>query len=174
MITKTAGDIMVPLDQYPHIPYWFTLRQAIAALEKSVLEIGGRQSLPRALLVFDEKYQLMGMAGRRDILRGLEPSFMEKRKHRPQRQMFDVAIDPNLADLSFGREVEVLRSQAGQQVAEIMSPIKATSDFDDSLTKVVAAMLSHDLTMMPVLKEGRVVGIVRSVDIFHEVAKLLL
>jgi CBS-domain-containing membrane protein len=174
MNTKTAGDIMIPLDQYPHIPYWFTLRQAIAELEKSVLEINGRQSLPRGLLVFDEKYQLMGVARRRDILRGLEPKFLGKREHRHERVMFEVDIDPNLADLSFGREVEVLREQSQRQIGEVMTPIAATADYADSLTKVIATMLSHDLTMLPVTKDGKVVGVVRSVDVFHEVANLLL
>ena len=32
MEAKRAGDIMIPLDRYPHIPHWFTLRQAIAEL----------------------------------------------------------------------------------------------------------------------------------------------
>lgn len=174
MTTKTAGDIMVPLDQYPHTPYWFTLRQAIAELEKSVLEVHGRQSLPRALLVFDEKYRLMGVAGRRDILRGLEPRFLGKQKRHHERVLFDVDVDPNLADLSFGREVEVLREQAGKQISEVMIPIETTVDYSDSLTKVIAAMLNHDLTMVPVLKEGKVVGVVRTVDVFHEVADILL
>ena len=54
-----AGDFMIPLDKYPHIPYWFTMRQTIAELENSELDINGRKSLPRVVLVFDEKYQLM-------------------------------------------------------------------------------------------------------------------
>ena len=62
MEMKRAGDIMIPLDEYPHLPYWFTLRQATVELEKSEVEIDGRKSLPRAVLIFDEKYQLMGMA----------------------------------------------------------------------------------------------------------------
>ena len=27
---KRAIDVMIPLEDYPHIPYWFTLRQAMA------------------------------------------------------------------------------------------------------------------------------------------------
>ena len=79
MEMKRAGDIMIPLDEYPHLPYWFTLRQATVELEKSEVEIHGRKSLPRAVLIFDEKYQLMGMARRRDIMRGLEPEFLMSR-----------------------------------------------------------------------------------------------
>ena len=76
MATKRAGDVMIPLEKYPHIPHWFTIRQAVAEMKKSVLEIGGQKSLPRSLLVFDEKYHLLGTVRRRDILRGLEPKFL--------------------------------------------------------------------------------------------------
>jgi len=70
MAFKEAGDFMIPLDEYPHIPYWFSLRQTIAELENAELDIEGKKSLPRWVLVFDEKYQLMGTVRRRDILRG--------------------------------------------------------------------------------------------------------
>ena len=33
MESKTAGDFMIPLDKYPHIPYWFTMREAIAIIQ---------------------------------------------------------------------------------------------------------------------------------------------
>jgi predicted transcriptional regulator len=35
-------------------------------------------------------------------------------------------------------------------------------------------MLLKDLNLLPVLKEGSVVGVVRSVDVFREIAKLVL
>ena len=73
MENKHVADIMIPLDNYPHIPYWFTLRQAIVEMQNFQLEVEGKKSLPRVLLVFDEAYQLLGTARRRDIMRGLEP-----------------------------------------------------------------------------------------------------
>jgi hypothetical protein len=35
-------------------------------------------------------------------------------------------------------------------------------------------MLTQDLNLLPVLKDHKVVGVVRSVDVFHEVASLLI
>ena len=32
---KTAKDLMIPLEDYPHIPYWFTIRQAMAILREA-------------------------------------------------------------------------------------------------------------------------------------------
>ena len=48
MATKNAGEVMVPIEVYPHIPYWATLREAVEKLEESILEAHGKSSLPRA------------------------------------------------------------------------------------------------------------------------------
>ena len=44
-------DIMIPLDNYPHIPYWFTLRQAMVEMQNFQLDINGKKSLPRLVPV---------------------------------------------------------------------------------------------------------------------------
>ncbi len=174
MEMKRAGDIMVPLDEYPHLPYWFTLRQATAELEKSEVEIHGRKSLPRAVLIFDEKYQLMGMARRRDIMRGLEPEFLMGRPVESRKTLFDVKVDPNLSEFSYDKLLNGIRRQAERPIGDVMRPIVVTVDVEDHLGKVIYEMVDRGLSILPVLKEGKVVGVVRSVDAFHEIAEILL
>ncbi len=174
MDTKCAGDIMIPLEDYPHIPYWFTLRQAIAAIEKSEISFRGKKSLPRALLVFDEKYQLTGIVRRRDILGGLEPSFLAKKPTAGERKLFDVDVDPDLAELSFAKDIESIKERAEVHISEVMAPIIGTVNHGDHLSKIIYVMLSKDIHLLPVTKNGKVVGVVRSVDVFNEVADLLL
>jgi CBS domain-containing protein len=171
---KRAADIMIPLDKYPHVPYWFTLRQAIAEFEKSEFDIHGRKSLPRVVLVFNEAYELLGMARRRDILRGLEPEFLLGKPLDARKEMFDVKVDPNLSELSYEKLLEGIRKRAERPVSEVMLPIQATVDADDHLIKVIYEMVDNNVSQLPVLQEGRVVGVVRSVDAFHEIALLLL
>src|SRR5665811_1300552 len=84
---KNVKELMIPLEDYPHIPYWFTLRQAMAIVRETAIKYEG-QFEPRAVLVFDEKYQLMGMLTLRDIIKGLEPRFMHETAL--------VKADPNL------------------------------------------------------------------------------
>src|SRR5574340_1007771 len=74
---KKVKDLMIPLEDYPHIPYWFTLRQAMAIVREAAIKFEG-QFEPRAVLVFDEKYQLMGILTLRDIITGLEPKFLQE------------------------------------------------------------------------------------------------
>ena len=172
MKLKTAGEIMIPLDQYPHLPYWFTLRQAIAEMEQSEFDVGGRKSLPRVVLVFDEEYRMLGIVRRRDILRGLEPTFLSQPTEGARE--FKELRDPNLAEVSFDRLVDGIRERAERPVRDVMLPIKATADFDDHIMKLIYVMVANDLHLLPVLKDGSVAGVVRTVDVFHEVAQLLL
>jgi len=174
MEAKRAGEIMIPLDQYPHIPSWFTLRQAIAELRASQIEVRGRMSLPRAVLVFNKAYELLGIVRRRDILRGLEPSFLAGESVEYKRRLFDVEVDANLSDFSSERMVREIRAQAERPVSDVMVPITTTVRWDDPITKIIYEIVKNDLSLVPVLKDGRVVGVVRSVDLLNVVAEIVL
>jgi CBS-domain-containing membrane protein len=173
MKSTTAGEIMIPLDKYPHIPHWFTLRQAMVEMESSELEINGRKSLPRVVLVFDEKYQLLGMVRRRDILRGLEPQYMLGKPGGEHSNSTGIEADPALTEVFSDEILKGVKDRAEKPVSEVMIPICGTVDFADHIAKVVYEMNANRFSLLPVLKEGRVVGIVRTVDVFHEFAKLL-
>lgn len=171
MDAKVVRDIMIPLEEYPHIPYWFTLRQAVAEMENSQLESDGRKSLPRGVLVFDERYRLLGLVRRRDILRGLEPEFLSPQESKPP---FEQAVDVNPGKPTFDSIASGVRERAERPVSEVMQPVKASVQADDDLIKVVHQMTTNDLSFLPVLEGSKVVGVVRSVELFHEFAKLVL
>ena len=174
METKRASDLMIPLSEYPHMPYWFTLRQAMATLRSSRIEVEGKVSLPRAFLVFNEAYELLGVVRRRDILRGLEPRFLERKRRTHPRKLFDVKADPDYFELADGKVTSQIRERAERPVGEVMQPIKITLQHDDHLMKIIYEMVENNLSMIPVLRDGSVVGVVRSVDVLDEVSKLVL
>jgi CBS-domain-containing membrane protein len=174
MVFKKAGDFMIPLDSYPHIPYWFTLRQTIAELENAEIVVKGKKSLPRWVLIFDEKYQLMGTVRRRDILRGLEPEFLLKKPLEVRKSLFDVKIDPDLSELSYDKMLEGMRKQSERPVSEVMLPIRATVDAEDHMIKVIYEMVDNNVSMVPVLENNKIVGVIRSVDLLHEVVTMVL
>jgi CBS-domain-containing membrane protein len=170
---KTAEEIMIPMDEYPHVPYWFSLRQTMAVMEKSEFEINGKKSLPRFVLVFDEEYQLMGIARRRDILRGLEPEFLAEKPLQYRKKLFDIKVDPNLSELSFDKLLKGVRERAERPVSEVMRPIQATVNFDDHIIKVIYELVSTNISLVPVIKENKIIGVVRSVELFNEISKLI-
>lgn len=170
---KTIGEIMVPLEQYPSVRDNATLKEAIAVIESAQIEMGQRKSLPRGLLVFDEIGVFVGYVRRRDIMRGLEPRFLVSRPLDYRKKLFDVPIDPNLSEVSYDHLVKGIREQSNLPVSDVMRPIEAMLDADDHLMKAVYEMVSLDVSPIPVLKDGKVVGVVRTVDVFHELAELL-
>lgn len=174
MLTRRAGNIMIPIEKYPNIFHTCTLRQAAEMMEAASLMVAGRKSLPRALIVFDEEYHPLGTVRRRDILRGLEPKFLRTMSLPHRKQMFEIDVDPNLVDFSRGKIGKAIQEQAEQHVSDVMRPIVTTVDYSDHLAKVIYKMLKMDLCLIPVLKDGKVVGVVRSVDVFHEVADILV
>ena len=170
MNEKLVRDIMVPLDEYPCIPGSYTLRDAIIEMGVQILR-EKQLSLPRVALIFDDDFsELLGMLRRRDIMRGLEPRFLAGGSPDYQRKLFNVTIDPNLAELSHDRIVAGIRKRAGRLVREFMIPIKATIDHDDHIMKAVYEMVDQNTSLLPVLKNSSVVGVVRSVDILSEIA----
>jgi CBS-domain-containing membrane protein len=173
METKKAGEIMVPLDRYPHIPYWFTIRQTIAEMETAEISKGGKTSIPRVLLVFDEAYRLMGFVRRRDILRGLLPSFFAESKSHLS-SMFDLEVDPNLSEVFSGDGADQMRELAEKQVSSIMNPIVHIVDHEDHLLKVIHDIVVNNYYMLPVSKDGKIVGVIRTMDAMHHIASVVL
>ena len=54
-----------------------------------------------------------------------------------------------------------------------MQRIQVTVNFDDHFIKVISQMVNSDLSLLPVVKEGEVAGVIRTVDLFHELMKLM-
>lgn len=172
-IMKRVDEVMIPLDRYPSVQADETLLDAIEVIEGSQLEVGRRRSLPRVLLVLEDHDSLVGILRRRDIMRGLLPRFLVSEPMDYQKKLFDVAVDPNLSELPFDRLVTGIRQQAMRPVREVTQPVKATLRPDDHLMKAVYEMVSMNVSLIPVVQEDRVLGVIRSVDVFHELAEML-
>lgn len=170
---KRVRDIMVPIHLYPSVRDNSTLREAVAVIENAQLEVKFRKSLPRVLLVFDGIDVLVGTVRRRDIMRGLEPKFLVSKPLEYRMKLFDVQVDPNLSDLYFDRVVDGVREQADRPVSDVMRPIDTILTADDTLLKALYELVSYDLSLIPVVEEGQLVGVVRSVDAFQALADML-
>lgn len=172
-VMRSVKEVMIPVDKYPSVRDNATLREAIVKIEKAQLEVELRKSLPRVLLVFDEINVLVGTVRRRDIMRGLEPKFLLSKPLEYKKKLFDIAVDPNLAELSYDRVVGGIRDQANRPVSDVMRPIEGILDADDHVMKAVQEMVALDVTLIPVLESRRLIGVVRSVEVFHELAQLV-
>ena len=171
MNPKTARDIMVPLDDYPHAYDTQTLREAVRLLETSEIHRGGRTSMPRILLVFDANNQLLGMARRRDILRGLEPHFHGDLDLTHPEMHVQTAIDPNLSELIGSDDTDRLDHRLEQPLGDVVRELAGRVDVDDSLMRVVRELVGDDTHIAAVLEDDKVVGVVRSLDVLRAVCE---
>jgi CBS domain-containing protein len=162
---KKVKDLMIPLEDYPHIPYWFTLRQAMAIVREAAIKFEGSFE-PRAVLVFDEKYQLLGILTLRDIIRGLEPRFLKETDL--------IKADPSLTVLMGDLFGPGMKEQSQKPVSEVMSPIKVTVNGDDPIVKALFLMIKGNVGVMPVMMDSKVAGMIRLSDLFTEISKLVL
>lgn len=174
MTDKSVEDVMVPLNEYPCVTESQTLRQAIDEMTRAQIRRKGQASMPRVALVFDDsRTHLLGILSRRDIMRGLEPRFLVRHRVQHQRAAFSLSVDPNLSELSHEKIAEHMRKHADRPVKEYVRPIRVTIDRDDHIMKGVSEMVDQNVPLLPVTYEGRVVGVLRSVDVLHEISLLL-
>jgi Mg/Co/Ni transporter MgtE len=88
-VNKVVKDLMVDVFEYPHVPYWFTVKQAIMVIKKSL--IGTEKCIhPLAVLVFDEKYNILGTLTLKDVLKGLDS------KEKAERPVSEVMVPAKL------------------------------------------------------------------------------
>ena len=164
-IGKKVKDVMIPLSEYPHVPYWLTIRQAMGVIRKICIKYKGVYYEPGTMLVFDQQYRLLGILRRRDLLR---------------------AIEPTLFKLSFGEEKnsdsapweEIFKhytnDDSQRPVSDVMTPIEVTVEPDDPIEKSIYLMVKHDVGLLPVMSGEKVEGVVRMTDVFIEVIEKVL
>jgi predicted transcriptional regulator len=150
-IQTTAREIMVDVFEYPHIPYWFTLRQAAGIIRNTLL--GGEKHVqPLVVLVFDEKYNLVGMANLREIMKGLEPLWAGAAEAAPSGKPASEA-----------------------PVATVMRPAQNFIEPGASIADAARIIVEHGLELVPVLEDRKkLVGVVRWQEVFQECSRAAL
>ena len=150
----TVREIMVDVFEYPHIPYWFTLRQAAGIVRNTLLQ-GERPVHPPVVLVFDEKYNLVGMVNLRELLKGLEP-------------LWSAAGAPPAA-------APGAKPASEAQIATVMRPAGAFVEPGAGIPEAARIIVEHGLELLPVLEDGRkLVGVLRWQEVFQECARAAL
>lgn len=169
-LTKIVRDILVPVTEYPCIDRNARLRDAFELLFEGYA--GGRRF--RHVLVLDDKNQLVGILGMRDMLRGLFPDYLrtaEAGRHHHETLVPDF---PALTLIWAQTCEEQCLAAATKPVRDFMAPVRARLMPADPLTKAAYLLVLHEASMLPVVEDARLVGVVRIVDVFYEAAKVVL
>lgn len=165
---KGIKDIMVTIDDYPHIPGDTTLKTAIGIVRAAMVE-GKSCYQPMIALVLGDN-GLLGTLRMRDILKGLEPMFLTP-SETVQGYSDDASALAVLWDTLFNREA---KERIERPISEVMNPVRVVVDVDDPIVKAAYLMINNDLLILPVVEEGkRVVGMVRMIEVFEELTSEL-
>jgi CBS domain-containing protein len=145
-----AADIMTPkvLSVGPDAPI-------LEAMQLMLLN--GVSGLP----VIDQHGKLIGIVTEGDFLRRVETGTEKKRP-----KWLEFFVGP-------GRLADEYVHTHGRRVAEVMTPDPFTIAEDTRLEEVVDSMERRRIKRVPVVREGRVVGIVSRADLLHALARLV-
>lgn len=99
-------------------------------------------------LVLDDNYRLLGLIRLTDLLRSV-------------RHLCDAPDKACNLD------------QAVRPISELVRPFPDTVESDDGILKALDIMLDHGVSLVPVLENGKLMGIVHLGDIFNTTAALL-
>ncbi|MGD9818757.1 MAG: cyclic nucleotide-binding/CBS domain-containing protein, partial [Desulfomonilaceae bacterium] len=142
-----VSNLMLSPNSWPQLRADAEVRDAIKLLrilsEDEKLEHG--RSTP---LVFDDNYNLVGLIRLTDLLQ-------------------------NVRHLCDQREGACDLGDATRPIKELVKKFPGYVSPDDSILKALDIMIDNSVTLVPVLKEGKLVGMLKLGDIFNTISSLL-
>jgi Mg/Co/Ni transporter MgtE len=159
-------DHIITLDGYPHLQDDQTLHDAVEVI-KSYTHAPGERLAYSELFVLDGSRRLVGRVRLQDIIRGIDPRFNGLAKvEKYEGKKSDVTNLVTLWEDSFFEECSKRRTKI---IREFMSPVQHAVKMGDSLLKALAIMLSANETVLAVVDDDRVAGVIRLEEIFNSI-----
>jgi CBS domain-containing protein len=164
---KKVRDLMIPVAEYATVPAHATVAEAVAVLRSSLCGPTGEYHGHRSVLVLDEAGRPLGLLGFRDLLRAIEPRYLA-----PEKSRLPVDWNGRVPEVFWeGMFTERVLAEAQKKVREILPARELlTVEADDPLVRAAHLMLCHNVDTIPVLEEGRVVGVIRIHEVFLAIA----
>ncbi len=141
-----VSDLMISQGEWPQLRAKTQIRNAIRILRILTEErkLARGHSTP---LVLDDDYNLLGLIRLTDLLRAV--------RH------------------LCGNEESCELGKAVSPVSELVIPFPGSVKPDDSILVALDIMTNHSVSLVPVIKDGKLKGIIKLSDIFNTVASLL-
>lgn len=161
---RTIRDIVIPLDQYPHIRNDEPIGNGVAKLLQHC-SADGRHLHYEKLLVINSSNQLVGHLSVKDILTSFFPSILA-----PGATSVYVGKKERYTDLSILLEDSFrkeCRRQATHTVGEYMTAAHKSIDGNMSLFHALEIMVKDGESTLPVTENKKLLGAIRITDIFR-------
>ena len=178
-LKRIVKEIMIPIENYAVIGPEATLQEAIKSLRTSYCQTDAdfcKETGPRTILVVDSQGQLQGLLDFNTVLKVLIPEVSGKLTDRlASLEVSVVFAQAGAEDLDVSHEDIAARVTKNAQVKvnKIMLKNVASADFDTPLIEALKMMFRKKLTVLPVYEKGRLIGVLRNVDLFLAAADLV-
>jgi len=168
---RKVTEVMIPIERYTCVDASCTVREGIEKLKKSsenfissglVMESGHR-----AVLVFDGG-ELVGVLTMRNLLEVIRPSHLLNEEGA---LVHCAQFSPMFWEGFFNSRVRELESK---KVRDIMNPRSPVVDCEANLMQVAHLLCEENRRRVVVERDGKVIGVVREQELFHEISRLML
>ncbi len=168
---KTVGDVMIPFADYTEIAAESTVKDAIAALQKSMQGLVATNKLMesghRSVVARNADGSTAGILSPRDLIFAVLPEYLSAPK-------------PSTADsLQYsamfweGQFSALAADLAGRTVRSLLSGECLTIESSANLMEAANALVTAGKRRILVQKNGKDVGIVREQELFYEIARII-
>jgi CBS domain-containing protein len=166
-------DLMVPLSEYAVICEDATLYEAVLALEKAQSEFDATRYRHRAILVEDKQHKVVGKLGQLDILRALEPKYVEMKSesHRMAKLGFSKKFLLDMLETYklFDAPMDDICRKAGRYKVNKCMHRPTEGEYiqeDASLDEAIHLLMAGHHQSLLVTRGDNIVGILRLTDVF--------
>lgn len=179
MQPKTVKEMMVPLADYATVHQDATLFDAVQALKEAQNQFARNRYQHRAVLVFDDKKQIVGKLAQLDVLRSLEPKY-KGLEELDNLALFYVDVDAIRSSMeTYGlwqKPIDdICRKAAAVRVKDIMEKTGKGEyiEEDESINTAIHQLVVGQKQSLLVTRGKKIVGILRLTDVFKQICDLM-
>ena len=177
MKVKLVKDLMLPLNAYPTVREDGSLIDAVMALENAQQMLKEGSHPHRAVLVVDNRGNVIGKIGQLAFLKALEPGYNSLgdlqllSKSGLSTELIEVMRD----NFNFWNDsLENICQRAHTiRVKDVMHPFSESVEEDETLVEAIHAILMGQTLSLLVRKEQKITGIIRLSDLFSEITSTI-
>ena len=162
-------DVYLKIDDYPNISLNAPVGHAFNMMHHELEDT----TKFRTILVLDDEDHLKGYLSLKDLIRAVGPDYLKNIRPNYMGGPID-GFSQDLTSLSLiwqeGFTLQ-LHDELSKPVSEYMTVMEDMVTLEDPIAKCLYLMLYRDALVLPVVKEGCVVGVVRLVDLFERIAE---
>ncbi len=180
MDKKNVKDLMVPIDEYATVSENATLKDALKALQNAQQKYDKDKYRHRAIIVLNDKKQVVGKISQLDVLKAIEPKYEQLEGPSTGLSRFgfgkkfftDMYEHHNLFSLPI---TDLVKNASTLEVKSFMY-VPEEGEYTDVNTPIEEAIhmlvIGHHHSLL-VRENDVIVGVLRLVDVFHEIHSIM-